>query len=334
MTRPGSVLAPLLSAALALGVMSEDEERPPVPADTLPVPLAREAPLGAAELAAGLTASDDEVELGRRLFFDPGLSRDGSIACASCHRPQLGFADDRARSLGVEGRETRRNTPSLLNKALSRHLFWDGRAATLEDQVTQPIEDPTEMGLGLGPALAYLGSDAGYVEAFARAYGTQPSRAGLERALAAFVRALTVGDSPVDRFREGDVDALTAQEQAGLWLYEGRAGCWRCHSGPNFSDEAFHNTGVGATDGSPEPGRGAITREPFDVGRFRTPGLRMLTRTAPYMHDGSLSSLTEVVEFYRRGGEPNANLSQHIKALELTDEDVQHLVAFLEALSR
>jgi cytochrome c peroxidase len=138
----------------------------------------------------------------------------------------------------------------------------------------------------------------------------------------------------VDRFRDGDVEALSADEEAGLWIYEGRGRCWRCHNGPNFSDESFHNTGVGVVDGAPEPGRFAITGEEGDQGRFRTPGLRMLTRTAPYMHDGSLATLAEVVEFYREGGKANSHLSDRMGPIELTDDEAAQLVAFLEALSR
>ena len=158
--------------------------------------------------------------------------------------------------------------------------------------------------------------------------------AALAAALAGFVRGLTAGDSPVDRFRDGDVEALSADEEAGLWIYEGRGRCWRCHNGPNFSDESFHNTGVGAIEGVPEPGRFAITGEDGDQGRFRTPGLRMLTKTAPYMHDGSLGTLAEVVEFYRDGGNANPHLSDRMGKIELTDEEAAQLVAFLEAMSR
>jgi len=325
----------LVGAALVLAAAQGPAPRPrPIPADTLPRPLVRAAPLGAEELARGWTAGDSEVALGRRLFFDPLLSRDRTLACASCHRPDHGFADDRPFSLGIDGQSTTRNSPSLLNKALSEQVAWDGRAASIEEQVLLPIANPIEMGLDVEGAIERLGRDESYRAEFDRAYGARPDRGNLARALAAFVRALAVADSPVDRFRAGDPRALSFEERAGMWIYEGRGGCWRCHRGPNFSDESFHNTGVGAVDGRPQAGRGAITGEARDRGKFRTPGLRRLTETAPYMHDGSLGTLEEVVEFYRRGGGANSNLSSRLRPLELSDEDAAHLVAFLRALSR
>ncbi|MEM9378780.1 MAG: cytochrome c peroxidase, partial [Planctomycetota bacterium] len=275
-----------------------------------------------------------EFALGRRLFFDPILSPRRTVACASCHRPDMGFADDRKLSRGIEGYLTRRNAPSLLNKGLSENVLWDGRAATLEEQVLMPIENPEEMALGKAAAVNRLGADEAYSAEFRSVFGREVDEDALASALASFVRGLTAGDSPVDRFRDGDVEALTSDEEAGLWIFEGKGRCWRCHSGPNFSDESFHNTGVGAVDGEAAPGRGAITREATDLGRFRTPGLRMLTVTAPYMHDGSLATLEEVVEFYRRGGNENPNLSDRLEPLELSDREAAQLVAFLEALSR
>lgn len=329
-----AVLGLVAGAAVSGPGTDAGRERPGVPPDTLPGPLPPEAPLGVEALAAAWTADEAVVELGRALFFDPRLSRDGTVACASCHRPELAFADDRPRSRGVGGALTARNAPSLLNKALSEDLHWDGGAATLEEQVLLPIESPTEMGLPLDEAVARLRADVELAARFELALGGPPDAPRLAAALAAFVRRLVAGDSPVDRFRAGLSQELDAAERAGLWLYEGRGGCWRCHGGPNFSDEGFHNTGVGAVDGVPEAGREAVTGDADDRGAFRTPGLRHLTRTAPYMHDGGLATLREVVEFYRRGGVPNSHLSAELRPLPLSDEDVEHLVAFLEALSR
>ncbi|MEM9801735.1 MAG: cytochrome c peroxidase [Planctomycetota bacterium] len=332
--RTKRALAAPAGALVLLAAAQSGEETPPLPEDTLPTPFVRAAPLGVEELEAGFLASNEEFELGRRLFFDPILSIDKTVSCASCHRPEFGFADDRAHSLGVNGHVTPRNSPSLLNKGVSENVLWDGRAPTLEDQVLMPIENPREMALGFDNAVARLTADPEYLAAFRSIYGWDPEPAGLALALAAFVRGLTAGDSPVDRFRDGDVEALTAEEEAGLWVFEGKGRCWRCHSGPNFSDESFHNTGVGSTEGIPEAGRFAITGVDADQGRFRTPGLRMLTKTAPYMHDGSLATLEDVVEFYREGGHPNSHLSDRIEPLRMSDDDAAHLVAFLEALSR
>lgn len=288
-------------------------------------------PLGLPERAAG-DSPDALAALGGRLFADPLLSSDRSVSCASCHRAELGFADDRARSSGAAGRETERNTPTLQNRAYGSVFMWDGRAATLEQQVLLPIENPREMDLPLDEALARL-AESEYRAEFERVLGRAPDRDGLARALAAFVRRLVLGGSPVDRFRAGDFAALDDAERAGLWFYESRGGCWRCHAGANFSDEAFHDTGVGVLE-MREPGRFAVTGDPADRGRFKTPTLRGVARTAPYMHDGSLATLAEVVQFYREGGRPHAGLDPLVKPIDMTDEDARNLVAFLEALSR
>jgi cytochrome c peroxidase len=288
-------------------------------------------PLGLPARAEG--SSDELAALGARLFFDPLLSSDRSVACASCHRPELGFADSLPRSRGAHGRETERNAPSLLNRAYGRSFMWDGRATTLEEQVLLPLENPLEMDLPLERALALLAADASYRAAFERVSGRAPERDDLARALAAYVRRLVLGGSPVDRFRAGDFGALGDEARAGLWFYESRGGCWRCHSGANFSDEDFHDTGVGAEGGEPQVGRAAVTGRPEDRGRFKTPTLRGVARTAPYMHDGSLATLEEVVEFYRQGGRANANLDPLLRPLEMSATDARNLVAFLRALS-
>jgi cytochrome c peroxidase len=276
----------------------------------------------------------ERAELGRRLFFDPVLSLDRSVACATCHRPERGFADDEPLSTGIAGQLTLRNAPSLQNRAFGRHFTWDGRFAALEEQVLQPIQNEREMALGVDLALERLEADATYPQAFRAAFDDGLTRANLARALAAFVRTLTTGGSPVDRFRAlGEHAALEPLERTGLWIYEGKGGCWRCHSGPNFTDEAFHNTGVGALDGTPEEGRFAVTADEHDRGRFKTPTLRGLSLSAPYMHDGSLATLADVVAFYRRGGNPNDALDPALRPLELTDEEARALVAFLEALT-
>ena len=334
MIRLGLALALALVAAASSVVDDGNSSRDPVPADDLPRPLVRVAPLGAEPLIEAWTATEDQVALGRRLFFEPALSKDGTVACASCHRPEFAFADDRRFSLGIDQQPTDFNAPSLINKGLSENVFWDGRAATLEQQVLLPIENSREMGLGIEAAIESLRANESYAQAFEAAYAGPPTKSNLADALAAFLRALVVAGSPVDRFRAGEFAALEAEERAGLWVFEGRGGCWRCHNGPNFSDEEFHNTGVGVVGGEPRAGRGAVTGRIADRGKFRTPGLRRLKQTAPYMHDGSLATLEEVVEFYRKGGEPNANLSDEIQPLALSDQDARHLAAFLRALSR
>lgn len=332
------MLAPLVSrsavAALLAGLAALAAPQSPAPELA---PHLGELPLGLArEMAEPESNAFDarRWELGRRLFFDPLLSRDGTISCASCHRPELHFADDRPFSVGVGGARTLRNSPSLLNRGFGASFFWDGRAPTLEAQVLLPIEDEREMDLALGLLLERLAAHDAYPALFAGAFADGLTQDNLARALAQFVRRLVLGDSPVDRFRAADAKALDAEARVGLWIYESKGRCWRCHSGPNFSDERYHSTGVGVRDGAAEPGRAAVTGDTAERGRFKTPSLRGVARTAPYMHDGSLATLAEVVEFYRKGGVPHAELDPLLEPLDLTEREAGALVAFLEALSR
>ena len=296
-------------------------------------------PRGLPPALAETLAADSRAlrRLGARLFADPLLSLDGSLACASCHLPERGHADAQRFSAGLDGVPTERNTPTLFNRALGKSFFWDGRAESLESQVLQPIASPRELGLGIDVAVERLVGQAEDRELFGAATGRAPDAAGIARALAAHVRGLLLGDSPVDRFRHGDRGALTGAERDGLWVYESRGRCWRCHSGANFTDEEFHNTGVGALDdpsSTVATGRAVVTGAASDQGRFKTPTLRGVALTAPYMHDGSLATLEDVVEFYRQGGNANPHLDARLEPLELTDREAASLVAFLRALSR
>jgi cytochrome c peroxidase len=260
----------------------------------------------------------DKIDLGRRLFFDRRLSADGSIACASCHRPDRGFSDPRPVSIGVFGRAGRRNAPALLNRGYGRSLFWDGRTTTLEEQVLRPIEDPQEMGSNAIAAAARVGI----------------SREELINALASYVRTILAGDSPFDRFINGERSALNEDAQRGLKIFRGKGNCTACHIGPTFTDEAFHNTGVAVRDGRiADDGRFRVTQHTKDRGAFKTPTLREVGRTSPYMHDGSLTTLESVVDFYDRGGNANPNLDPEIRPLRLTTGEKLSLVAFLRALS-
>jgi cytochrome c peroxidase len=274
-----------------------------------------------------------KIRLGQRLFSDPILSADGKIACATCHQPDHGFASPLRVATGISGRQGRRNVPSLFNRGYGRYFFWDGRATTLEEQAVGPLTSTLEMGGTVDAILKRLQARDDYRRSFQEAFSGAITKDTLVRALAAYERTLLLGDSRVDRFRAGAVDALNEHERHGLWLYESRGGCWRCHSGPNFTDEEFHNTGIGWNAKPADWGRYEATGKDADRGRFKTPGLRGLTRTAPYMHDGSLESLEDVVSFYNRGGNANPNLDPAVKPLELSEQERQDLVAFLRALS-
>jgi cytochrome c peroxidase len=272
-----------------------------------------------------------KVQLGERLFFDPLLSADRRVSCATCHDPARAFTSGTRVAVGVWGRRGMRNAPTILNRAYGKSFFWDGRAATLEEQVLGPIQDRTEMGLSLSALTERLRKSDSYSESFARALGQPPSAAGVARALASYVRAQRAGDAPFDRYRAGDTDALSETAIRGLRLFRGRANCSACHSGPNFSDEEFHNTGV--SWGSADLGRYRVTRRAQDRGAFKTPTLRQLRFTAPYMHDGSFQLLEAVVDFYNAGGKSNPYRDLELRRLELTAMEKGDLIAFLQSLS-
>jgi len=336
MLRPAFTVGPIL---ILLGAMSVAQP-PSAPKDTLPETLPLDSiPLGLGGLGGlGRRAAPDDnpltaerVALGRKLFFDTILSADNTVACASCHRPENGFAGASAKARGIGGREGPRRAPTLLNRAFGTSFFWDGRASTLEEQALQPIENPVEMGSSVADAVGRLKADDDYTKRFKSAFDDGVTSANLARALAGFERALLRGDSPVDRFRaKSDHDALTPTQRHGLWLYESKGQCWKCHSGPNFSDEGFHNTGV--SWGRTDLGRYQVTKKETDRGRYKTPTLRGVDLRAPYMHDGSLPTLEAVVEFYSRGGGHNPNLDPGIKPLNLSPDEQQALVAFLKSL--
>lgn len=275
-----------------------------------------------------------KAALGRRLFFDTTLSRDGKISCASCHDPDRAFTDGRPVSVGVFARRGARNTPTLVNRAWGKSYFWDGRTPTLEEQVIGPIEHPAEMDLPLPSAVVRLRRDPQSVRQFQSVFGADPDEKLLAHALASYVRTILSGASRFDHFQNGRRDALSPQERSGLELFRGKANCVACHSGPNFTDELFHNTGVAWRDGTMgDPGRGTITGRDNDRGAFKTPTLRQIAQTAPYMHDGNLKTLREVVSFYDWGGHANPRLDPEIKPLRLHESEKQALIFFLESLS-
>jgi cytochrome c peroxidase len=276
----------------------------------------------------GSPPSAEEVDLGKTLFFDPRLSSNQTISCASCHNPDLGFSDGLATSLGSHGNHLARNAPHLYNLAWSKALFWDGRATTLEEQALGPITAVGEMGMKIEDLIVRLDTVPYYHAAFAKVYPDGNLIAGnIARAIASFERTIISVNSPFDRYRKGDHAAMSPEAVRGMDLFKGKANCIACHSGPNFTDDSFHNLGMHGTD----PGRAKIMPgTPF--GAFKTPGLRNVLLTAPYMHDGSIPSLAEVVNFYDRGGDAPGS-DPLIKPLKLDDGERRDLVAFLGALT-
>ena len=276
----------------------------------------------------------EKVALGRQLFFDRRLSRDRSLSCSSCHDPQRAFTDGRAVSTGVFGRKGQRSVPTLVNRGYGRSHFWDGRMKSLEEQVLQPIQDANELDMTLKEVVVRLKGDAKYRELFQRTFGREIHEDDIAKALASYVRTVLSGNSPVDRYLYGEREALSPSARQGLQLFRGKGNCTACHVGPTFTDERFHNTGVAWRNGKLlDPGRFVVTGKEEDRGRFKTPTLREVARTAPYMHDGSLKTLKDVIEFYDRGGNPNRYLDPEIKPLRLTAEEKEALLAFLKALS-
>jgi cytochrome c peroxidase len=262
----------------------------------------------------------EKIALGQRLFHDTRLSRDGSIACASCHDRRKAFSDGRPLAIGIGGRVGQRHAPALINRGYGRSFFWDGRAASLEVQVLHPIQDVREMDMTLREVTART--------------GLQPQE--IASALASYVRSILSGDSPFDRFVGGDRRALSREQQAGLQLFRGKGNCTACHVGPTFTDESFHNTGIAWREVDStlrDEGRFLLTRRDDHKGAFKTPTLREVARTAPYMHDGSLATLEEVVEYYNRGGNRNPWLDAEVRPLRLTPAETRALVAFLRALN-
>jgi cytochrome c peroxidase len=316
---------------------ANDMAPPPLPKDSLPekLDLVRiPPPLDPKRPApADNPLTEEKAALGRTLFFDANLSADRTVSCASCHVPERGFTDGRAVAVGIRGQRGRRNAPSLLNRAYGSSFFWDGRENSLEAQALKPIEDPLELGARVPEIVARLQADAGYRARFEKAFPDGVTAANLGRAIASFERTLLSAESKIDRFRAGDVALLNDTERLGLWVFESKGRCWKCHSGPNLSDEQFHNTGVSWQKQPLDLGRYEVTKLDADRGKFKTPSIRVVGLTAPYMHDGSLATLEDVVEFYNRGGGPNPHLDAAMTPLQLTVEEKRGLVAFLKGLS-
>jgi len=258
----------------------------------------------------------EKAALGRDLFRDPILSRDRSISCATCHEADRAFTDAKALARGIDGRTGDRRTPTIINRAFGKRFFWDGRAATLEEQVLQPVSNPKEMDLSVDDAVSRLRSSP-YAQRFEKIFGRPPNKEDGAKALATFVRTILSGDSPYDRYVAGERAALNAEAQLGLKLFRGKAGCIRCHVGGNFTDERLHRTGAGKQD--------------VEVA-FKTPTLRDVAKRAPFMHDGSVATLEDVIEFYDKGPKPGASVDADMQALRLSVTEKKALAEFLRSL--
>lgn len=308
--------------------------------------------------------SPEKVALGRALFFDKRLSRDGTVSCAVCHDPARAFTDSNVIAEGVGATRGTRNSPTILNSMFSELLFWDGRALSLEDQVNHPLVSSFEMGMDTEQDLvSRVSSISEYRRQFRQVFNAEGIRMStIAKAIAAYERTLLSGNSPFDRFITGNSGAIKATQLRGWELFKGKAKCIECHTyslnSPFFTDFKFHNTGVAAadslfetfinnltassrptlmalahSDGFSELGRYTVTKQQTDIGAFKTPTLRDVELTSPYMHNGSLKTLIDVVRFYNRGGNPNSHLDTSMQPLQLTNAEINDLVEFMRALT-
>jgi cytochrome c peroxidase len=275
-----------------------------------------------------------KVELGKQLYFDTRLSKNNSISCAFCHNPGTGFADSRQFSIGAFGTAGGRQAPTVYNTAFSPFQFWDGRALSLEEQAIGPIHNPVEMAETHEVVVPKIAKIRGYQKQFRAVFGKDASLQSIAEAIAAFERTIVSANSAFDKYAMGDRTAMNQSQIQGMELFKGKARCILCHNGPNFTDNGFHNLGVPQEGLLKEDlGRYDVTRREQDKGAFKTPTLRSVVETAPYMHDGVFKTLEEVIEFKNKGGTANPRLSPLMKPLDLTSEEKADLIAFLQALT-
>ena len=306
-----------------------------------------------------------KIELGRQLYFDERLSSDNTISCASCHDPLQGYGAETAFGIGVRGQQGGRNSPISYNRILSKSQFWDGRAGSLEEQAVGPVANPIEMGNTHATCVETLKNIPGYKKQFDVIFSDGVTIDNVGMAIATFERAIVTGPAPSDAYEavnkfekvfaddleyldeEPELKAkytklkkavaespMSESAQRGMVLFSGKANCTACHAGANFTDEQYHNLGVGMAADKPDLGRYEVTKDDKDRGAFKTPTLRNVAMSPPYMHDGSQQTLQEVVEWYDKGGHKNSGLSDKMKVLKLNDQEKADLVAYMvEGLS-
>ncbi|NMC21246.1 MAG: c-type cytochrome [Thermogutta sp.] len=287
------------------------------------------------EIPADNPMTVEKIELGKMLFFDKRVSKDGTLSCATCHDPQMAWAEHTPTSKGIHDQIGDRNAPTVINAAYAAAQFWDGRAATLEDQALGPVANPIEMGNTMEGMMQNLDAVPQYRELFQKVFGTGVTPESFAKAVAAFERTVLSGDSPYDRFKAGQEDALTDAQKRGLELFE-NSGCADCHTPPLFSSYDYYNAGVGMDKEKPDQGRKAVTGEDYDMGAFRVPSLREVANTGPYFHDGSVAGLEEAVALMAAGGKDNPHRSVEfdtVREAKLTPEQQKDIVEFLKALS-
>jgi cytochrome c peroxidase len=269
----------------------------------------------------------EKIALGKQFFWDKRWSFNGTVACVSCHPPDHGWSDPAPLSMHANGKPTLRHAPTIVNRLFSDRQLWTGLRASLEEQSIKDSNRTDEK------VVESLGAIPAYREQFRKVFGTDLNPDGVGKAIAAYVRTILSGNSPYDRFLAGDKSALSPAAQRGLALFEGNARCVRCHTGFNFTDEGYHNIGVGMDKENPDLGRYTVTKNEADKGAFKTPTLRDVAKRGPYMHDGGEKTLEAVVAFYNKGGVKNPWLSREIQPLSLSAQEQSDLVAFLRSLT-
>ena len=321
----------LALACLAALAASATEPTPPAPTAQ-----DREWLLGDPPEPADNRSTPERIELGKALFFDPRLSGNGTLSCGTCHNPALGWSDGLKTGVGINGTVLGRATPTVVNTAYNTQFMWDGRKKSLEDQALGPMKTPEEMKTDMGAAIALLGKIPGYQTMFAKAYPGEPiSEETVAKAIAAFERTVVSRDSRFDRWVQGDRYAINAQEWRGYQVFKdpAKGNCATCHSGPNFTDNGYHNIGISHAPGAEDVGRYKIRSVAVLKGAFKTPTLRDIELTAPYFHNGSATTLAEVVDHYARGGDDRSNVSKDVRKLTLSEQDKADLVAFMKSLT-
>lgn len=337
------ILAPILLVFAAGSVLADE---PPAWEKANPLKPLPKLPLGIETTFEELKPppTPESVRLGRWLFYDKRISADGSISCATCHQPEFAFSEPTPVSTGIGGKKGARKAPPIINLAwtIYPNFFWDGRANSLEDQALGPMANPIEMGNTHEAMISTLKGVRGYAEYFEEAFGTpEITKEHVARAIADYERTRVSGNSAFDRWQakrfEDDYTGgiLSEKAQKGWELFHNKAECNQCHLGQNFTDGLFHNLGIGWDEKAgkmADVGRYEVSKKDEDMGAFKTPGLREVTKHAPYMHDGSIKTLREVVEHYNKGGHPNPHLSPKIRKLNLTDDEIDAIVEFMKSL--
>ena len=305
--------------------------QPKVPLGLPPLPVPEDNPM-----------TVEKIALGKALYFDKRLSKDGTISCATCHDPKTAWTEREATSTGIGGQVGGTNSPTVINAAYAKAQFWDGRAASLEEQALGRVDNPIEMGHDLDVLVKELDKIPEYKTGFQNVFGTASlaaggtavTKEGIGKAIAAFERTVLSGNSPYDKYMAGRKDALTAAQKRGLELFNDH--CATCHAPPLMSNYRYYNAGIGMDKKKPDEGRKAVTGRDRDLGKFRVPTLREVASTGPYFHDGSVETLEKAVDLMANGGKGSKKVSVMLKALreeEISKQDRKDLVEFLKALS-